>query len=236
MPLAKQELIPIKGFLETSFLDWPGKLAAVIFLPGCNFRCPFCQNFDLVLRPQSLSDIPIKEIIHRLKELKGWIDGVCLTGGEPTIHSALPDFIRKFKENSFLIKLDTNGSNPEMIGRLLKERLIDAVAMDVKAPLEEVFYSRLAGVAINLDAIKKSIALLRKSPIEAIFRVTVVPEFLTENDIYRLAQELAPVRKLVLQQFRPEKVLDPSLKNIKPWTPEKLKEVQNQIDQILINS
>lgn len=234
--MINQELIPIKGFLETSFLDWPGKLAAVIFFPGCNFRCPFCQNFDLVLRPQSLPDIPIKEIIHRLKELKGWIDGVCLTGGEPTIHSALPDFIRKFKENSFLIKLDTNGSNPEMIERLLAESLIDAVAMDVKAPLEEVFYSRLAGVAINLEAIKKSIALLRKSPIEAIFRVTVVPEFLTENDIYRLAQELAPVKKLVLQQFSPEKVLDPSLKNIKPWPLEKLEEVQNQVDQILINS
>lgn len=228
-----QGYIPIKGFLKTSFLDWPGKLAAVIFLPGCNFRCPFCQNYDLVLRPQSLTDIPIKKVISQLKELKGWVDGVCLTGGEPTIHSKLPDFIRIFKDNGFLTKLDTNGSNPELIGYLLKEELIDAVAMDVKAPLDEIFYSRLTGVRVNLEAIKKSIALLKESTIEVIFRITVVPELLTEKDIFRLAKELSPAKKLLLQQFNPKKVLTPELEKIKPWSREKLEEVQKKVDQIL---
>ncbi|MCX8012003.1 MAG: anaerobic ribonucleoside-triphosphate reductase activating protein [Desulfobacterota bacterium] len=230
-----QEVIPIKGFLETSFLDWPGKLTAVIFLPGCNFRCPFCQNYDLVLNPQSLPSIPITEVVHRLNKLKGWVDGICLTGGEPTIHSNLPDFIRIFKDSSFLIKLDTNGSNPVLIEYLLKEGLIDAVAMDIKAPLEEIFYSRLSGVGINLARIKKSIILLQEQEraIDVIFRITVVPELLTEKDIYRLAKELSPAKKLLLQQFNPEKVLNSELKKIKPWTQEKLDEVQKQVDQIL---
>jgi len=185
--------IPIKGFLETSFLDWPGKIASVLFLPSCNFRCPFCQNADLVLKPRRLKTWPLPKVLQRIKELKDWIDGVCITGGEPTLQATLPDFIRIFKKRNLLVKLDTNGSNPQIIEILLQERLIDAIAMDVKAPLEEMSYARLTGVPVDLKAIKKSIDLIRKSSIEKIFRITVVPKMLTEEDIYRVAEDLYPV-------------------------------------------
>jgi len=225
--------IPIKGFLETSFLDWPGKIASVIFLPSCNFRCPFCQNATLVLNPQHLKTWPLPEVLQQIKKLKDWIDGICITGGEPTIQKNLPDFIRIFKKKNLLVKLDTNGSYPHMIETLLKENLVDAIAMDVKAPLEEFAYTRSTGVPVDLKAIKKSIDLIRQSSIEKIFRITVVPEMLTEEDIYRLSEDLYPLNTLVLQQFRPENTLDPKLKHEQPWPQEKLEQVQKQVDQLL---
>ncbi|HJX30987.1 MAG TPA: anaerobic ribonucleoside-triphosphate reductase activating protein, partial [Thermodesulfobacteriota bacterium] len=279
-PIAMARLensIPIKGFLDTSFLDWPGKIASVIFLPSCNFRCPFCQNADLVLNPQRLKTWPLPDVLQRIEELKDWIDGVCITGGEPTLQKTLPDFIRIFKKRNLLVKLDTNGSNPQMIETLLKENLVDAIAMDVKAPLEEISYARLTGVPVDLKAIKKSIDLIRKSSIEKIFRITVVPKMLTEEDIYRVAEELYPVTTsyhvafksrsrrrrgidagvrfstsrsmtrrqqryanegdvvLVLQQFSPENTLDSKLKHERPWSQEKLEQVQRQVDQLLIS-
>ena len=168
-----------------------------------------------------------------MEELKSWIDGVCITGGEPTIQKALPDFIQVFKNENLLVKLDTNGNNPEMIEILLKERLVDAIAMDVKAPLDEVSYSRLTGVAIDLKTIKKSIDLIRKSSVETIFRITVVPAMLTEENVYRLAEDLYPIKKLALQQFSPENTLDPTLKYERPWPQEKLEQVQRHVDQLL---
>lgn len=224
--------IPIKGFLETSFLDWPGKIASVLFLPSCNFRCPFCQNAPLVLKPQHLKTWPLPEVLQRIKELKDWIDGVCITGGEPTLQETLPDFIRIFKKRNLLVKLDTNGSYPHMIENLLKENLVDAIAMDVKAPLEEISYARLTGVPVDLKSIKKSIDVIRKSSIEKIFRITVVPKMLTEEDIYRVAEGLYPLNRLVLQQFSPENTLDSKLKHERPWPQEKFEQVQRHVDQL----
>jgi pyruvate formate lyase activating enzyme len=225
--------IAIKGFLETSFLDWPGKIASVIFLPACNFRCPFCHNAPLVLNPEHLKTWPLPAVLQRIQELTYWIDGVCITGGEPTIQNDLPDFIRIFKKRNLLVKLDTNGSSPHMIERLLKEKLIDAIAMDVKAPIEETAYARLTGVTADLRAIRKSIDLIKRSSIETIFRVTVVPNQVTEQDIYCIAKELYPTSAFLLQQFSPEQTLSPQLKQGTPWAQEKLGEVQMKVDKIL---
>ena len=227
------EDIPIKGFLETSFLDWPGRIASVIFLPFCNFRCPYCQNTSLVLNPHLLKDIPLNQVLKRLKELKEWIDGVCITGGEPTIHKSLIEFIREFKNRNIPVKLDTNGSNPQMIATLLAERLVDCIAMDVKAPLNNDSYARLTGVTANLKNIKKSIELIRNSTIETIFRITIVPGMLTEEDIYQVAKELYPVKKFILQQFSPENPLNPELKKVVPWPQEKIERVQKKVNQII---
>jgi pyruvate formate lyase activating enzyme len=229
----RENSIPIKGFLETSFLDWPGKIVSVIFLPSCNFRCPFCQNTSLVLNSQHLKTWPLAEVLQRIKDLKNWIDGVCITGGEPTLQEPLPDFIRVFKKRNLLVKLDTNGSYPRMIENLLKENLVDAIAIDVKAPLDEISYVRLTGAPVDLKAIKKSIDVIRTSSIEKIFRITVVPEMLTEEDIYRVAEDLSPMSKLLLQQFSPENTLDSKLKHKRPWPQEKLEQVQKHVDQLL---
>lgn len=225
--------IPVKGFLETSFLDWPGKIVSVVFLPSCNFRCPYCQNATLVLQPHLLKTVPNSYMIERLDALEGWIDGVCITGGEPTLHENLPDLIAVFKQRGFLVKLDTNGSNPLMVKRLLDEDLIDCIAMDVKAPLEERLYARLIGRTFDVNQLKESIEAIRSRSIEAIFRITVVPNLLTEEAIYRVARQLAPVKKFILQQFSPDNTLDPDMKRISPWPQKELDRVQQRVDEIL---
>lgn len=226
-------MIPIKGFLETSFLDWPGKVAAVIFLPSCNFRCLFCHNARLILEPEKLQNIPLSHVLSRLDEFTGWIDGVCITGGEPTVHSRLPELMTAFKDKGLAVKLDTNGSNPDLLKALIRDRLIDCVAMDIKAPLNQASYERLTGIPVEIDIIRKSIDLLQSSLIEVIFRMTVVPELLNEDDIYRTACDLRPSHKFILQQFRPQGVLDPALRRLTPWPEERLKQAQFQVDEIL---
>src|SRR3990172_5212753 len=124
----------IKGFLETSFVDWRGMITALIFLPSCNFRCPYCHNHPLVLSPQNYRDIPLGSILAKLDTLKGWVDGVTISGGEPTLCNDLPILISSFKKEGFKVKLDTNGSNPSVIRSLIDEELIDYIATDIKSP------------------------------------------------------------------------------------------------------
>ena len=223
----------IKGFLETSFVDWPGKIVSVVFLPKCNFCCPYCHNHGLVLNPQQYETISLDYILNRLDDFKGWIDGVCITGGEPTLHSYLPEFIRKFKAQNFLIKLDTNGTNPDTLRDLLRKRLIDYVSMDVKSPLDEMSYYRCAGVTVNLRKIRESIDILKKSTIPYEFRIVIVPGLLSEDDIIELANQLKRARRLTLKNFNPSNPLDPKLKSIKPYDENRLKRLQDRVNEIL---
>ncbi|MBF0526325.1 MAG: anaerobic ribonucleoside-triphosphate reductase activating protein, partial [Deltaproteobacteria bacterium] len=134
-PGFKHHLPVIKGFIETSFVDWAGKIAAVVFLPGCNFRCPMCHNHELVLHPEAISDYPFEIIADSLNQHQGWIDGVCITGGEPTNHPNLARLLEVFKGLGLPVKLDTNGSRPDVLAHLLAQGQVDYVAMDVKAQL-----------------------------------------------------------------------------------------------------
>lgn len=224
---------PIKGFLETSFVDWPGKVASVIFLSHCNFRCPYCHNYDLVLHPDQLPTIPFEQVIQQIKKYKGWVDGVCITGGEPTLFPALVQLIEQLRNEHMLIKLDTNGSHPEVLRKLIDDHLVEHVAMDVKAPLNQESYSNCCGVSVDLEKIKGSIDLLRKTFISYEFRVTAVPTLLKKEDLLMLANELKGSEKLTLQNFNPEHPLDPGLKNIKPYTEQEIEEMQEEMNQIL---
>jgi pyruvate formate lyase activating enzyme len=208
--------VSVKGFLETSFLDWPGKLAAVVFLPGCNFRCPFCHNRELVEAGEDLPEVPLPFILDRLERLRGWVDGVVVTGGEPTLHDGLPDLLRAFREAGFLVKLDTNGSRPELLGRLIGEELVDGVDMDLKAPLGKEPYDRLAGVPVDLGAIGRSVELLRNARLPHRFRTTYVPGLLDEPSIRELARFVAPSSEYVLQPFDPRRTLDAALGEVSP--------------------
>ena len=183
---------PIKGFIETSFSDWPGKVAAVLFLPSCNFRCLYCHNHYLVVLPEKYPDFPLGEIAEKLRQCRGWIDGVCITGGEPTLHPWLPALIRYLKGAAGLvpagvplgIKVDTNGTRPEVLQSLLAEGLLDFVALDIKAPLEAARYARIAGVPMGRDElgrIQESIQILLRSEIDNEFRTTLVPAFIREE-------------------------------------------------------
>lgn len=213
--------INIRGFIETSFLDWDGKVASVIFLPYCNFTCPYCDNGVLVEAPEKLPEVKIETIENFIRERKDFIDGVVITGGEPTIHPWLPELIKRLKQLGVLIKLDTNGTNPEMLTNLLTNKLTDYIAMDLKAPLNSK-YHEASGVRADLNKIRESIKLLTDSGIDYEFRTTVVPTILDEADIEEMAKTIAGAKKYALQQFVPDHTLDEKLRIIAPHPKEKI--------------
>lgn len=188
----------ILGFQKTTLLDYPHKLAATIFFGGCNFRCPFCHNAELVIQNQ-LPELSKDTILSYLKKRSGILEGVCITGGEPTLSKGLPDFIHKIKELGLLVKLDTNGSNPSMLKELTQTHSIDYVAMDIKNSLKK--YEETAGAKVNLSHIQESIDLLMTSTIPYEFRTTVVRELHTEEDIIQIGQWLHGASQYYLQNF-----------------------------------
>jgi pyruvate formate lyase activating enzyme len=207
----------IIGFIKTSLLDWDGHVVASLYLPGCNFRCPFCHNKDVVLDPGSFDEVPFAEVEEYVRSNAEFLDGVVVTGGEPTLHQDLPSLLRRIKGLGMKVKLDTNGTNPEMLRDLIEAGLVDYVAMDLKAPLNEK-YEDLAGVSVDLGQIKRSIEILETSGVEHEFRTTVVPILLTAQDIEAMAAYIGGTKKYALQQFRPERTLDPNLSAIKPYS------------------
>jgi pyruvate formate lyase activating enzyme len=225
--------LQVKGFWETSLVDWPGKLTAVLFLPGCNFRCPYCHNHPLVINPERFETIPLKYILRRLKELKGWIDGVCVTGGEPTVNPSLPVLLEQLKEEGWAVKLDTNGTFPGRIEELIDRGLVDCVAMDIKAPLNSRSYSRCSGVFVDISTIRQSISLVASKEIDYTFRMTVVPSLLIEEQVCEAALQLVGTRKLLLQDFNPSDPLSPELREVEPFGEMRLQRMQGRVDAIL---
>lgn len=193
----------IKGFIDDSYVDWDGKIVSIIFLPTCNFRCPFCHSVNLVLHPEQIESIPLDYVTGQLEKHREWIDGVCITGGEPTLHTDLPELCAQLKSMRFSVKLDTNGTNPSMVRRLLEHKLVDYVAMDVKAPLTVEKYSQAAGVNAEglLEKVKQSIELLMNSTVDYEFRTTVVPSIHSSEDIKQICCSLVGCKKYVLQKF-----------------------------------
>ena len=206
----------IIGFIKTSLLDWDGRVAAVVYLPGCNFRCPFCHNKEIVLSPETMEEVPLEEVEEYIRSNAEFLDGIVVTGGEPTIHRDLPEFLSRLKALGTKVKLDTNGTNPDMLQDVLEAGLVDYVAMDLKAPLDAK-YDELTGVAVPLDKVKRSIELLRSSGVEHEFRTTVVPILLTPGDVERIAAYIGGAGKYAIQQFRPGTTLDPNLGVVKPY-------------------
>lgn len=214
----------VVGFLKTSLLDWDGMVASVIYLPGCNFRCPFCHNADLVMRSGELPEIDMKAVEGYLNENIDFLDGVVITGGEPTIHSDLPELIKRLRRIGVKVKLDTNGTNPEMLEDLINSGLLDYVAMDIKAPLTGK-YNDLSGVHTPVENLKRSITIIMDSGIDYEFRTTVVPVLLKENDIEQIAAYIGGAKKYALQQFRPGDTLDIKFSKLDPYPSHRLREM-----------
>ena len=212
--------IPIGAFLNPSFLDWDGRVSAVLFCIGCPFRCPFCHNARLVLggaRPRSF-----KRILASLRKTKKFLDGLVLSGGEPAMYPSLPETIRALREETGLpVKLDTNGLYPEMLAGLLEEKLIDAVAMDVKGPMES--YSLLAGVRVDTNRIRRSMDLLTRSGAEVLFRTTYVPDLMTERDLLEMRLMMQDRGRWVVQLFRPGVTLAKELRQGRKPDPDRLR-------------
>lgn len=219
----------LKGWQKTSIIEYPGKIATVVFTGGCNFRCPFCYNADLVERPQEISDLPGQTVLQFLQKNRTLYQALVISGGEPTLHAELPEFMSEVKTLGLYTGLETNGTNPDMLGRLLEDGLVDYVAMDVKAPLHPEPYGKAAGLKGEsqglVEEVKQALGLLKSTEAQVELRCTVVPRLHTREDILLLARQLQGHSKFVLQQFAPERALDPQLRTEEPFKPEELREI-----------
>ncbi len=216
-------VIPIKGFIENSLIEWEGKIAAIIFLPTCNLRCPYCHAPHLVQTPNDLESIPTDAVINKIRQNIGWLDGVVVSGGEPTSHKHLNAFLKIFKDMGIMVRLDTNGTNPHVIKDLIDRKLVDCVAMDIKSPLRQEKHDLVAGVPCNIEDIEKSIRIIMESGIEYEFRTTVCPSQLDGDDIEDIAKTIKGAERYILQSFRPNHCLDVDMLKVLPYPIETLR-------------
>ena len=190
----------VQGLQKLTLLDYPGKVACTVFTAGCNFRCPFCHNAPLVIDTHRNPEISLKEIYLFLEKRKGILDGVCVSGGEPLIQHGIEIFLERLKEMGYAVKLDTNGSNPEMVEQLVGDGLVDYVAMDIKNSPRR--YEETAGVKLDVTRINDTVEFLRKGTVDYEFRTTVTREFHTREDILEIGKWLAGSRRYFLQAYR----------------------------------
>jgi len=232
--MPESKLPPIKGFTPSTLLDWEGKIACILFVPGCNFRCPFCHASPLVLRPDKLEDVAPEQIAAHVTNNEGWIDGAVICGGEPTIHEALPDLCRWLRKLGLAVKLDTNGARPQVVKQLIDDGLVDLVAMDVKAPFDERYHAA-AGVECDIDAVKQTADMLIETGFPHEFRTTVCPAIHTSRDVLDVAASLRGAQRYVLQPFRPVDCLEPSLDDTDPMPIQELRQLAEACRQFVSN-
>lgn len=229
------------GLQKTTLIDFPGRVACTVFTVGCDFRCPFCHNKDLVtlklFKESGIKPLKEKDFFNFLKKRKKILDGVCITGGEPTLQPDLINFCKEIKELGLEIKLDTNGSQPKILKQLINKKLIDFVAIDVKSSFQD--YKKATGVNFSILKIKKSIKLVLKSGLEYELRTTVVPGIHNKTTLLKTAKELKSLDNNIswtLQQFRPKNCLDKDYLKIKPFTNQELKLILKSVKVIVTNT
>ncbi|MCK4260111.1 MAG: anaerobic ribonucleoside-triphosphate reductase activating protein [Halanaerobiales bacterium] len=240
-------MIPIIGCQKTSLIDFPGHISSILFTSGCNFRCPYCHNPQLIVNADSpnLKPIPIEIIFEHLTKRKKVLDGVVITGGEPTLHGdKLVELIIQIRELGYHIKLDTNGTNPQLLTRLINENLVDYIAMDLKTCISE--YSNLTSTFVNLNLIHESIQILKEISkvsdnskiINVEFRTTLHPKFHNKEIFHKMVGLIESVPLYVLQTFRPETTLDPLYQDTHPFTEKEMLQFQqiakNHVNKCLL--
>lgn len=223
----------IGGLQKVSLIDYPGLICSIVFLQGCNFKCQYCHNPELVEPNLFKPGIKEKEVLDFLHMRKGKIDAVTITGGEPTIQSDLESFIRQIKKMGFSVKLDTNGSQPQVIKAFLAENLLNFIAMDIKAPLEK--YKNIVNAPVDLDSIKESISLILKSKISYEFRTTLVESQLEEDDILKISKLITGANNYVLQKYVPSKSLDKKFLKEKSFPDDKLQKIKKSLEQQIVS-
>lgn len=205
----------IGGFQKLTLIDYPGKVATVVFTIGCNFRCSFCHNPDLIKPTPEMITIGKqneKIFFDFLKKRKGLLDGVCVTGGEPTVQPGLLPFLERIRSMGFLVKLDTNGLRPEVLKEILRRKLADHIAMDIKHAPQK--YASAMGVDVDMEKIRESVELIQKSGLDYEFRTTVVPGIHTEEDFEAIGQWIRGTKHYYLQPFRPDIVFDSKVRDL----------------------
>jgi pyruvate formate lyase activating enzyme len=216
--------VKIAGFIKTTLLDWDGMVACTVYLAGCDFRCPYCHNVAIVTNADGAESIDEGRVLEYIEEHSDFIDGAVVSGGEPLINKDLHVFLKKLKALGVKVKIDTNGSYPDELDDLIGAGLVDMVAMDVKASLNER-YDAAAGVKVNIEKIKKSIRVIIDSGIDHEFRTTVVPVYVKEDDIRNICENIKGAKKYRIHQFRNKTTIDASLSVLDPYPESKLMEM-----------
>jgi len=229
-------VVEIKGLEKFAPKDFPGHISATVFLPGCNFRCPFCHNAELVLAPEGLATIPVDFFFAFLDSRRDWLEGICVSGGEPLLTPDLEAFLSLVKERGLAVKLDTNGSLPDRLESVVRAGLADFVAMDVKASAGR--YAEVVGTPIDPAVIERSARLLRESGIGYILRTTVVPGLVGPDDVAGIGAWLGGAPVYQIQQFSPIGLMDPSLASRKPFASDEVRAMADSVrpffDKVLI--
>lgn len=214
-----------KGHQKSSFIDYPDKISTVFFTGGCNFRCSYCHNSDLVYnKGEKITEDFIFDYLEKRKKV---LDAVCISGGEPTLHDGLYDFIEKVKAKGYLVKLDTNGTSPYTLNKLVADELVDYVAMDIKAPIDK--YNTVANADFAIERVIESIDILKNSYIDYEFRTTICRELLTKEDILKIAEYLKGSRRYYLQNFRDGDTVLGGENKFTPYSKKMLIEIKKQI-------
>ncbi len=213
-------MVEIKGLEKFSPKDFPGYISSTVFLGGCNFRCPFCHNSDLVLRPEILPTFPLDYFLSFLDSRKGWLEGICISGGEPLFQDDLETLLILIKDRNLLVKIDTNGSFPSRLENLIQKKLVDHIAMDVKAPLKR--YQEVTRATVNEEDIVRSVDIIKNSGLGYVFRTTLVPGLVGPEDIKQICQMLNGAKIFQLQQFVPLNTLDSHYLQKKPYRREEI--------------
>jgi len=213
-------VVEIKGLEKFAPKDFPGHISSTVFLGGCNFRCPYCHNSDLVLRSESLPTFPMDYFLSFLDSRKNWLESICISGGEPLLHEDLEVLLSLIKERNLLVKIDTNGSFPSRLEKLIQKKLVDYVAMDVKASLER--YEEVTKSGVETDDIIKSIEIIKNSGLKYIFRTTVVPGLVGSDDVKEMSQMLKGTKIFQIQQFVPTNTIDSRYIQTIPYSKEEI--------------
>lgn len=223
----------IGGLQKFSLIDYPGKISAIIFTMGCNFRCAYCHNPELVIPARYTTEISFSEVFDFLDSRRGKLEAVCITGGEPTQHSGLLEMIKKIKNMGFLVKLDSNGSRPELLKELLDKKMIDYVAMDIKAPFEK--YSKITGCHVFVEKIKRSIDIIMSSSIEYEFRTTIVKSLTSKDDLRKIAKTISGADNYYLQKFISTKLVNSNLSKEVSYSENELEELAIELKKYVKN-
>jgi pyruvate formate lyase activating enzyme len=216
--------VKIAGFIKTTLLDWDGMVACTVYFAGCNFRCPYCHNADIVMNAGLVERIDEDRVLGYISDNTDFIDGVVVSGGEPLMNRDIGTFLKKLKALGVKVKIDTNGSCPDVLDDLIGAGLVDAVAMDVKSSLNER-YSAAAGVDVDIEKIKKSINIIIRSGIDHEFRTTAVPIFVKDDDVRNICENIKGTKKYRIHQFRNRTTLDDSFSVLDPYQEPRLLEM-----------
>lgn len=222
----------IGGLQKVTLIDYPGKIGATVFTQGCNFRCPYCHNPELVDATQYGELVPEEDVLSFLKKRRGKLDAVTVTGGEPTVQKDLDRFLETVKDMGYFVKVDTNGSNPDALKILIERNLVDYLAMDIKGPLKK--YGTIACVNVDRAAIRRSIQLIVSSGIDHEFRTTIVRSQLDPRDLRSVAKLITNARLYVLQPFVPTKTLDAAFLSAESYSLQELAAIQKNLEKDLI--